>query len=60
MSAEELKQYSESLSANDNSLDKAAELVATESVVPVETPDPDSGLSLLDLKAKAKSLAQVG
>lgn len=57
MSADELKQYSESLQASDNNLDKAAELVTTESVEPVEKPDENSGLSLLDLRAKAKSLA---
>lgn len=59
MSAEELKQYSDSLQAqaNDNSLDQAAELVTNESVEPQQKPDENSGLSLLDLRAKAKSLA---
>lgn len=59
MSAEELKQYSDSLSAQgvDSGLNQAAELVNIESVEPVEKPDENSGLTLLDLRAKAKSLA---
>lgn len=59
MSTEELKSYSDSLQAQDPSLSSAADIVANESVVPVEVPDENSGLSLLDLKAKAKSLAQI-
>jgi FtsZ-binding cell division protein ZapB len=57
MSTEELKSYSDSLQASDSSLTKAADVIADESVEPIEKPDENSGLSLLDLRAKAKSLA---
>jgi FtsZ-binding cell division protein ZapB len=57
MSSEELKSYSDSLQASDSSLTSAADVIADESVEPVEKPDENSGLSLLDLRAKAKSLA---
>jgi hypothetical protein len=57
MSNEELKAYSDSLQASDPSLTSAADVIANESVEPVEKPDENSGLSLLDLREKAKSLA---
>ena len=60
MSSEELKSYSDSLQASDSSLTNAADVIAIESVEPIEKPDENSGLSMFDLRAKAKSLAQVG
>jgi hypothetical protein len=57
MSNEELKSYSDSLQASDSSLTNAADVIADESVEPVRKLDENDGLTLLDLKAKAKSLA---
>ena len=52
MSTEELKQYSDSLQNADSVVTNAADIINNET-------DENSGLSLSDLRQKAKGLAQI-